>query len=371
MAYTKAIVDLEAIRHNFRLAKTWAGQDRKVMAVLKADAYGHGAVEVGAVLAREGADCFAVATLEEALELKAALPQVPILILGAIPPAEYEVAAERGLPLPFMTGGSWRAMAALSRPLRVHLKVNTGLERLGFAAGEADFAPVLALEKSGKIRIEGIFSHLSQADGARDDFTAAQLKRFRFFLSQWQAQGLPRPLCHLANSAGVLSYPDTHFDLVRVGLLLYGANPLREATEKTARLRPAMSLVSAIAQIHWIEPGAEVGYGGNYVARERRRIATVPVGYADGYKRILNNRSQVLVGGVRCPQVGNVCMDQVMVDITGVAAAPGDEVVLFGGQGAASISVEEIAAWAETNAYEVLTSIGKRVRRVYGPPLSR
>lgn len=368
MAYTKAIIDLEAIRYNFRLAEKLADKKntgRKVMAVIKGDAYGHGALATARALEEE-ADFFATALFEEAWELRQAGIDRPILILGAIPPQEYLPAAENHVSIAFYDQNQVPALADLALPAKVHIKINTGMERLGFAPNEENLNYLLELVQKRKIQVEGIFSHLSQATGEDPQFTEKQIRLFDAFTAAWTEKSGDRPLRHLANSAAIFAYPKAHYDMVRAGIMLYGGSPLSKTTPETAQLQQAMTLTSAISQIHTVPAGAEVGYDGTYIAKGPRRIATVPVGYADGYKRILSNRSSVLIAGKRAPQVGNVCMDQIMVDITSLPQAKtGDEVVLFGRQKDALISADEMAAWAETISYEIFTSIGKRVKRVY------
>ncbi len=366
MAYTNAIIDIEAIRHNFRLARRLAGAGKKIMSVVKADAYGHGAVQTAKALEEEGTDYFSVAVLEEGLELREAGIDRPILVLGAIPEREYERAANAGISLAFYDKSQYNAFRNLSHPIKVHIKINTGMERLGFSSDKESFNDLLGLEKTGIIKVEGIFSHLSQADDQNRSFSLKQIDRFRDFITAWEQERGQRPICHLANSAGIFAYPESYFDMVRAGIMLYGANPLQEANPHSCELKQAMTLLSAISQIHWVEPGAEIGYGGTYIAKEPRRIATIPIGYADGYKRILSNQSEVLIRGHRAPQIGNVCMDQIMADITAIPEAKVyDEVVLFGKQGEETISLAETATWAKTISYEILTSIGKRVKRIY------
>ena len=254
-----------------------------------------------------------------------------------------------------------REFSKLEKKAKVHIKLDTGMHRLGFIPTEETKGQIKVISEMPYIELEGIFSHLSQTDKSRE-FTLAQIKCFREFTDSLEDAGIPIPIRHIANSNAILDYPEAYFDMVRPGIVLHGFGT---DSEESAKLQEVLSLKSAVVRIHEAEVGSEVSYMGNYVTTEKRLIATVPIGYADGYFRCLSGKAEMLVHGKRVPQVGNICMDQCMIDVTDVDDVKvGDEVVLYGGQGEEFISVEEVASKAGTISYELLTSL-KRVPKYY------
>ena len=249
----------------------------------------------------------------------------------------------------------------LERKAKVHIKLDTGMHRLGFVPTEETRGQIKVISEMPYIELEGIFSHLSQTDKSRD-FTLRQINCFREFTDSLNEAGIEIPIRHMANSNAIMDYPESYFDMVRPGIVLHGFGT---ESEESRKLKEVLSLKSAIVRIHEVEIGSEISYMGNYVAEEKRLIATVPIGYADGYFRSLSGKAEMLVRGKRVPQVGNICMDQCMIDVTDVEGVKvGDEVVLYGSQGEDFISVEEIADKAGTISYELLTSL-KRVPKYY------
>lgn len=366
MRATIAQIDLGAIAHNVRLVKRCAGA-AAMMAVVKADGYGHGAVQVAKTALDNGADWLATATAGEAEQLREAGFAAPVLVLGALDEADCALCVEMGVSVSASTPEQviWlqNAAARWGRPARAHLKIDSGFHRLG-ATPEQVPEMLSAFAACPQVEMEGLFTHFAAADEADDGFVDVQARRFE------QAERLVRqagyrPLSHLANSAATLRRPALRRDMVRAGIVLYGYMPSGEMPEQ-ADLRPALSWKSTLLDIHTIAPGETVGYGRTFTARTTRRIATMPVGYADGYRRALSNRGEVLVRGRRVPVVGRVCMDHMMIDITEAPeAALGDEAVLLGAQGADAIWADEMADWLGTISYEILTGLSGRVPRVY------
>ena len=365
MSYNRAEYDTEALRNNIQIVRRLVGPERRICAAVKANGYGMGVLPITQILADEGVDYFAVANVEEGLELRRNGVELPVLVLGAIPDKDLPKAVMNDLTIGiyhFMTACLVNMIAEkMNKKARVHIKVDTGMHRLGFLPTEESKGEIKVISEMPYLELEGIFSHLSQTDKSRD-FTKAQIDCFRAFTEDLENAGVHIPIRHLANSNAILDYPEAYFDMVRPGIVLHGFGT---GSPSSAGLKEVLTLKSAIVRIHEAEAGAEISYMGNYVTTEKRRIATVPVGYADGYFRCLSGKAPMLVGGKRVPQVGNICMDQCMIDITDVPEAKvGDEVVLYGKQGDEFLSVEEIAGIAGTISYELLTSL-KRIPKYY------
>ncbi len=365
---TIAEVSLSALRHNCREALRLV-DGRAVLAVVKADGYGHGAVAAARAFLDAGASGLGVSMLAEGAELRAAGLTAPILVLGGLFPGEAEQAVRHDMAVAVWSLDQVRAVVAAARAAgtqaRVHLKVNTGMTRLGVEVDDvAEFATAVRAE--GNVAIEGVFSHFATADAVDTENAHRQRERFASAVELLAAVGVRPPHVHLANSAAVLSTPAAHFTTVRPGLMLYGYPPASHLAPM-ATLRPAMRLRTRVMQARRVAWGTAVGYGGTWLASRPSVIATLPIGYADGYHRLASNRAQMLVDGRRVDVAGRVCMDHVMLDVTEVETpvVPGTPVVVFGPQRNDAIGADEVAAWSDTIAYEVLTSVGKRVRRVY------
>ena len=357
-------VDLEAIEANvsYVCSRTAA----QVMAVVKANGYGHGAVPVARAAAAGGATWFAVARSGEAIELREAGLSQPILLLGPAESDRLETLIDAGVSLAIWSveqaAAASRAAGRVGKPARLHLKVDTGMSRLGVQPEEAVEA-VRRLLQLPDVSLEGIFTHFARADEADQGPTDAQADLFRQVLDTFAQQGIPRPRVHAANSAATLQRPEEHFDLVRLGIAMYGLAPSGDCP-LPSDIRPALSWMSRLSQVKILPAGRGVSYGHEYVTQGRERIGTVPVGYADGLRRADGN--VVLVRGVRVPVVGRVCMDQCLVQLDGVPNAKvGDEVVLIGTQRDQHISAEEVAGRWGTINYEVVCGIGPRVPRYY------
>ena len=363
---TQLIIDLDAIRHNIRAVHERAGVP--VMAIIKADAYGHGAVEIARHI---DGDCafFGVSSILEALELRQAGIEKPILILGYTPVAAFPEAIRQGIrPAIFRYEDALalsQAATALGMTAKFHIAVDTGMSRIGFQVTpeEADICARIAALPN--VEAEGLFSHLATADCA--DLTRArhQAALFDQFDEMLHSRGVTIRLRHLDNSAGVMNF-HCKYELVRSGIVTYGMYPSTEVDPSVLDLRPALRWESRITHLKTLEPGREIGYGGTYTTTRPTRVATVPVGYADGYRRNLSGRFYVLIRGKKAPILGRICMDQMMVDVTEVPdAALNDTVVLVGKSGDLNISVEEIAAQGDSFNYEFVCGISRRVPRVY------
>lgn len=359
-------IDLDAIRDNLRAVRKKAGTD--VMAVVKADAYGHGAVQVARHL--EG-DCafFGVSSVAEAMELRQAGLKKPILILGHTPVEGFSRAVDLEIRIAIF---KWSDALELSRvaeirgkTAHIHLAVDTGMSRIGFEATEESADICAKIAGLPGLHIEGLFSHFATADCADLSRSREQAERFDAFHAMLADRGLVIPIRHLNNSAGLMNFT-TQYDLVRSGIVTYGLYPSDEVEPGLLPLKPALSWYSRISHIKLLPPGRQISYGGTYVTQRPTRVATVTVGYADGYFRSLSGKFYVLIRGKRAPILGRVCMDQMMVDVTDIPGVSlSDRVTLVGTDGNETITVEQIAAQAGSFNYEFICSIGRRVPRVY------
>ncbi len=365
---TEARVSLGAVARNTHRLREVLGPRTGIIAVVKADAYGHGAVRVARLLEGLGVQGFGVATVEEGVELRDAGVRAPVLVMGAAYGKDHEEVIARDLTPMVGVAADVEQFAQAARRRRmlrmpIHMKVDTGMSRLGVTTHRfEDF--LRACAEHPTVRVDGMATHFACADMLDPEPTETQLARFIGCLDQARAMGADPQMIHAANSAATLRFPRTRFDMVRPGLLLYGALPASHLEDPG--LEPCMSWRTRINALRRIPAGAAVSYGGTWVAPRPTVIATLPVGYADGYPRALSNRARVIVRGARARQVGNVCMDLCMVDVTDLpGVAVGDEVVLMGTQGEARITPEELAAWADTIPWEILGGITRRVPRVY------
>ncbi|HXV80423.1 MAG TPA: alanine racemase [Candidatus Binatia bacterium] len=365
---TACFVDLNALGWNFRQIRARVGPRVKVLSMVKANGYGHGAAAVAKVLAAEGSDAFGVATLEEGVELRQAGIRAPTLVLaGAYPDQVDQFIAHSLVPVIHALENLKELDLAAHRrkqTLTVHLKIDTGMGRLGLLAAEVDcWLP--RIKKLKALKVDGIFSHFSHAESVSGDYTQRQLKLFRSALERLRTEGITPSLVHLANSAATITLPAAYFDMVRPGLMLYGVYPSLAMASQIC-LKPVLSWKTRILQLKRVPAGSSISYGQTFITTRESLIGTLPLGYADGYPRLLSNRGQVLMHGKRAPVAGMVCMDLTMIDVTDIEKVqPGDEVVLLGRQGDAEISADEMAAWANTISYEILTSISNRVPRIY------
>jgi len=365
---TACYVDLDALRWNFRQVREKIGPGVRVLSVVKADAYGHGAREVARALAAAGSESFGVATLEEGVELRAAGIRSPILVLAGVYPEQLGEFIQHRLTPAICETEAFKQLEKEARrrgvTLNFHLKVDTGMGRIGLPSAEVErWLPEMGQIES--LKLEGLFSHFSHAESVEGSYTQSQLKAFQLVLKRLRSAGYNPPWVHLANSAAVITLPSAHFTMVRPGLMLYGAYPSPVMASQVA-LKPVLSWRTRVLQLKRVPEGSSISYGQIFVTQRESSIATLPVGYADGYPRLLSNRGEVLIRGQRAPVAGRICMDLTMVDVTDIRGVEqGDEVVLLGAQGKAAISADEMARWAETISYEIFTSISDRVPRIH------
>ena len=361
-------VDLNAVAHNAQAIKAHIGPHVHLIAVVKANAYGHGMVEVARTALQHGASWLAVGRVDEGIALRDAGITAPILVMGYTLPGDIEDAVVRALTLTVADLASVEAVSTLARRLGqiipVHIKVDTGMGRFGVLPDEV--LPFVArVSALSGVRIEGLFTHFAVADLADKEYTWHQFRVFQRVRVELEAAQYQIPVYHVANSAAMLDLPEMHLDAVRVGIALYGLPPSGEVAT-TVPLRPALSLKSHVARVRTLPAGSSISYGRTYITQRDTPVALVPVGYGDGYHRVLSNRGMVLINGRRAPIVGRICMDQFVVDISRVGPVElNSEVVLIGRQGDECITAEEVATWAETINYEIVTGLSPRVPRLY------
>ena len=373
-----AEVSLDAFRHNLKETKRLLSGNTKIMAVVKADAYGHGADLLARVAEENGADYLAVARMNEAVRLRNAGAKKPMLLFDNCEPGSTERYIELDIRPTINNSGEAdaysQAAVKAGKILRVHIKVDTGMGRLGFlcdnlaggSSGGRLADKIVRIASLPFIEVEGVYSHFASAGSADKTHALEQLRIFKDLADELSSRLEKRPLFHIANSAAIMEMPQSHMDIVRPGIMLYGIYPSKEVDRGRAELKPVLSFKSEIIHIKKVGPGFCVSYGSTFVTSRETVIATVPAGYADGYNRQLSSKGEMLVRGMRAPIIGRVCMDLTMIDVTHI---PGvslhDEVVLIGSQGTESITAEDIADITGTIGYEVLTSISPRVHRVY------
>lgn len=364
-----AYINKKAIAANFQNMKSNLKDGIKMVAVIKTDGYGHGAVPIAQMV--EPYDYiwgFAVAAVEEGLALREAGIAKPILVLGYTFEQDYPIMIKNGIRPAVFTMKMAEEFAAAARELGVkapiHIAVDTGMSRIGFADCEESIHTVSAISRIPDLTIEGAFTHFARADETDKSSAMQQFRRFDGFCRNLEHAGVKNFLRHCSNSAGILELPEVHMDMVRAGITIYGIYPSNEVA-RDIKLYPAMGLKSHIVYIKQIAKGTAISYGGTFVADHDMRIATIPVGYGDGYPRSLSNRGSVLIRGRRAPIVGRVCMDQFMVDVTDLPAELLDEVTLLGKDGEEEITVDELGALSGRFPYEFVCDIGKRVPRVY------
>lgn len=360
---TYAEIELEAIKHNIAEIKKIISPKTKFMAVVKANAYGHGAVAVSRAAVESGVDYLSVANVREALELREAGMLMPILILTESPTSVMDEIVQHRLTQTVYSYAEAKALSdeAVKRNKKaaVHIKVDTGMGRVGVNPSEA-VALYHKIASLPNLIIEGIFTHFAKAEEHGDSYTDQQFEKFKNIITRLDEI----PIKHAANSAATLFHPQTHLDMVRVGLMMYGIYP-SGGTHRSICLRPALSFKTRVAYIKRVTQNMPLSYGGTHVTSHETTIVTLPVGYADGYSRKLSNKAKVLIKGKRYPVVGTISMDMTLVDVGDAKVEVGDEVVLIGSQGVETISADEVARLSDTISYEIICSIGKRVPRIY------
>ncbi|SEP37422.1 alanine racemase [Propionispora vibrioides] len=360
-----AEINMAAIEHNIRNIKALLQPKTKFCAVVKADGYGHGAVEVARLALKEGADYLAVALLSEAIELRQAGVTAPLLILGYTPPEQAQLLVAYQITQTVYSEDMVRALSRAAthsgKLAKVHIKIDTGMGRIGIRPEEAVVFARFVRDCPG-LELEGVFSHLAAADSQDKSYAYRQYALFTAALRMIEEAGIAVPLRHIANSAAILDLPDMQLDMVRPGIILYGLLPSAEV-QPSFLLEPAMKLKARISHIKEVPAGTAISYGCTFVTDKPSVIATLPVGYADGWSRLMAGKASLLVRGRRAPLVGRVCMDQCMIDVTHIPeAGGGDEVLLFGG---AELPADEVARHMGTINYEVVCMVSKRVPRIY------
>lgn len=364
-----AEIDLGCIKHNITEIKRRVG-NTPIIGVVKADGYGHGAVEVSRVLLDNGVSTLAVATLSEAIQLRDAGIDVPIIMLGLTPWHYRKTLIKYDITPVVASYSDTRALSASAveagKTIDVLVAVETGMGRIGLVPGKESINEIIGINSLPNIRIKGIFSHFSVADEKDKSFSYQQIENFNRFYQDLESAGIPIHFKTHANSAATMEIPEAWFDAVRPGIILYGCYPSDQVDRSLIKLKPAMSLKASIVFLKKVPAGTSISYGRHFVTERESLIATIPIGYADGYPRLLSGKGRVLIHGQYAPVVGNICMDQCMVDVTDIPDVKKyDEVVLIGTQGDNTIPADEIAEKTGTINYEIVCRIGKRVPRVY------
>lgn len=366
-----ARIDLDAVASNVKQMQKNLIENTKIMAVIKADGYGHGAVQIAQML--EHMDYiwgFAVATLDEAVVLKSEGIKKPVLVLGCVFPDQYLEMLRHDIRMNVYTEEMAKAISNMAvsegKTAYMHIKLDTGMTRLGFSQSQESVEAIARIAAMPNVCMEGIFTHMAKADEVDKSFTYRQIEEFEWMTGRLREKNIKFRYEHCANSAAIIDVPGSNFDLVRAGISIYGLYPSEEVDKGHVRLTPAMSLKSHVAFVNEIEKGTPISYGGTYVSMRKMKIATIPVGYADGYPRSLSGLGCVLIRGTRAPIVGRICMDQFMVDVTDIDGVQfGDKVTLIGNDGEETITVEELSALSGRFNYEFICDLGKRIPRVY------
>ena len=364
-----AEVDLEAIGHNIAEVRRNVGDEVKICAVIKADAYGHGAVAVGRYLENAG-EYFAVATVDEAIELREAGIRLPIIILSYVSPSRYDEVVRYDVTQTVYSLETARLLSEEAgrqgRTAKAHVALDTGMTRIGFPVNEESADDILKISLLPDLELEGMFTHFSCADMYDKTYSKRQMEQYDRMCDMLDERRVVIPIKHICNSAGIMEFDSHRFQMVRSGIITYGLYPSEEVDKHALDLRPAMSFRSHVVNVHTAPAGVGVSYGATFVTKQPTRIATVSVGYADGYPRALSNKGRVLIHGQFAPVLGRVCMDQIMVDVSRIDNVRIEDVVtLFGRDGENFIPVEEPADLSASFNYEFVCSLSRRVTRVY------
>lgn len=366
-----AKIDLDAVAWNMEQMKKNLKEGTEMVAVIKTDGYGHGAVQVASML--ESYDYvwgYAVATLDEAVVLRAAEIQKPILVLGCIFPDQYWEMLKYEIRMNVYTKEMAEAISALAvekgEQAYVHIKLDTGMARLGFSAEESSIEEIKEIAELPNLVLEGVFTHFAKADEEDKTFTMMQLEKFEWMTQGLEEEGVTFPYVHASNSAGIIDVRRADYNLVRAGIAIYGLYPSEEVDKEKVQLKPALSLKSHIAFVKDIPAGTPVSYGGDFVSEHQMRIATIPIGYGDGYPRSLSDTGYVLIRGKKAPIIGRICMDQFMVDVSDIPEVKfGDKVTLIGRDQEEYLPVEKLSELSGRFNYEFVCDLGKRIPRVY------
>lgn len=361
-------INLDNIYENISVLKKNAGENTGLVAVIKTDGYGHGAVPIAKTVA-DKVEAYAVATIEEAFNLRKHNISKPIYVLGFVHSSQFEtmiLEEIRPAIFEYETAKEISDIAsAINKTAKIHIKIDTGMGRIGFLDNDDSADVIKKISELPNVEIEGIFTHFAASDEKDKTSANSQLDRFKGMLKRLEERDVKIPIRHIYNSAALIDFDEDVFNQARAGIALYGLYPSEEVDKSRANLKPSLSLYTHIVYIKTVGPGTGISYGSTYVTDKETKIATLPIGYGDGYKRNLSNKGYVLIGGKRAPIVGRVCMDQMMVDVTDVDAHEGDLVTLIGKDGNEEITVEELSELAGTFNYEFVCDLGKRIPRVY------
>jgi len=366
-----AEINLDNIAYNVQEIRRITNKNAEIMGVVKADAYGHGVMEVVQTLLDNGVARLAVAMHDEAIQLRMHGVDVPILILGYTDPVNVEEIIKNDITQTVFSLDLAKVLSdaavKLGKNAKIHIKIDTGMTRIGFMPCESAIKEIVEISKLPGVIIEGLFTHFASADEIDGSYTYMQFEKFMSVCDELDNAGVHIPVKHVCNSAAIVKFPEMHLDLVRPGIMLYGLYPSDDIDKESIKLKPAMTLKANVIQVKEVRKGTCISYGRTFVTNRASKIATIPIGYADGYTRLLSNKGKVLINGQLAPIVGRICMDQCMVDVTDLEGEVkvGDEVVLFGKQGCKEIKVEDIASSIGTINYEVVSLIGRRIPRVY------
>jgi alanine racemase len=366
----QANINLDTIRNNIINVRNSINKNTKLMVIVKADAYGHGAVAVSKALENGIVDAYGVAIIEEAIELRKAGITKPILILGFTPKEQYNLVISYDVMQTVyqyeMAKDFAKEAIRQGKTAKIHIKVDTGMSRLGFSDTYESIKIIKQIASLEGIYIDGLFSHFAKADEADKESARLQIQRFKRFNDLLRDEGIHIPIRHISNSAGVIEFPEAEYDMVRCGIVTYGIYPSDEVNHSSLNLIPAMELKSHVVYIKEVEAGTGISYGSTYITNRKTKVATIPVGYADGYSRNMSNVGKVIIRGQYAPIIGRICMDYFMVDVTDIeGVSQGDVVTLLGKEGDSVISVETLAKWSHSFPYELVCTVGKRIPRVY------
>lgn len=371
-----AQIDLNALQYNYNVVKSRINPKSKIMCVVKADAYGHGAKRLSKEFSKLGADWFAVSNLEEAMQIRKAGVNKPILILGYTPVNMVKILSDNNISQAAISEEYAKKLSSTAektnKKVKIHIKLDTGMNRIGIL-NQNDIQrknAVKAIENilnMNGVIVEGLFTHFAVADEGIDgeDYTRMQYDNFKCVISDLKEKGIKIPLCHCCNSAAIIDYPDMNMDMVRPGIILYGLLPSNKLKSKL-NLKPVMQLKSTVSLVKEVDAGVKISYGGDFIANKNMKIATVPIGYADGYPRYMSGKGEMIIRGKRAKIVGRICMDQLMLDVTDIdKVKQGDIVTVLGSEMDNSISASDIAKINNTINYEIICLVGKRVPRIY------
>ena len=365
-----AEINLDHLKHNIKEVRRVVKKETLVAAVIKADGYGHGASVITKTLLDNGADRIAVATLTEAIELRhCGYTDVPLMVLGYTPEEQADVVLNYNIiqTVYSMEQATVFADAATSqkKTMKIHLKIDTGMSRIGFDTSQKTVDDIIAIVNMPGLMVEGIFTHFAVADEMDKAFTYQQFERFESIVNEIEKCGYKIPIKHVSNSAAIIDMPDMNLDMVRAGIMLYGLYPSSDVSHEAVKLKQVMELKARVSHVKQLPANSGVSYGLLYKASEEKQIITLPIGYADGFTRMLTNKAEIIIKGKKIPIVGRICMDQCMADATGIEVSRGDEATLFSNDQGSGITVDDIAGKLNTINYEIVCMVGRRVPRVY------